>query len=254
MMLKAEPTERFSSRAENYARFRPSYPREVIDVLREECGLTPESILADIAFGTGLFTRRLLENGNRVFGVEPNDNMRRAGEDYLAEYPKFSSVNGAAEATTLPDNSVDLITCAQAAHWFDRDKSMREFQRILKPGRYLALIWNNRRAGAGFGDAYEQLVANYGTDYSEVQRLGRSFEGSEFFGSFKCEKRTLPNFQEFDYESLEGRLLSSSYAPQPGDPAFAPMLEELHRIFTESQRDGRVRMEYDTDIYFAKIS
>lgn len=253
-MLKAEPTERFSSRVENYARFRPSYPPETIDVLREECGLTPDSIVADIASGTGLFTRLLLENGNRVFGIEPNEKMRRAGEEYLAGYPNFSSVNGTAEATTLAEQSVDLIACAQAAHWFDRNRAMREFQRILKPRGYLVLIWNDRRAGTEFGEAYERLVVKYGTDYSEVQRLGRTIDGSEFFAGFKCEKRTLPNYQEFDYESLEGRLFSSSYAPQRDDPASTLMIAELHRIFEQYRRNGRVRMEYDTNIYFGKIS
>src|SRR5579864_3729802 len=141
-MLKAEPTQRFSSRVENYVRFRPSYPPETIAVLRDECGLTADSTVADIASGTGIFTRLLLQNGNRVFGVEPNEKMRRAGEEYLAAYSNFTSIAGTAEATTLPRHSVDLITCAQAAHWFNREKALREFQRILKPAGYLVLIWN----------------------------------------------------------------------------------------------------------------
>jgi len=253
-MLKAEPTERFSSRVENYVRFRPTYPQPVITVLRDECGLKPESVVADIASGTGIFTRLLLENGNRVFGVEPNEKMRRAGEEYLAAYSNFTSIAGTAEATTLPRHSVDLITCAQAAHWFDREKALREFQRILKPAGYLVLIWNDRRVdGSGFAEDYERLAVKYGTDYSEVQRLGRVVEGDEFFAPFRCAKRVLPNHQDLDYAALEGRLLSSSYAPQPGEPACAPMLAELRRIFDAHQRGGHVRMEYDTNIYFGRL-
>jgi SAM-dependent methyltransferase len=254
-MLKIEPTRRFSSRVGNYARFRPSYPKEVVEVLQKECGLKPETIVADIASGTGLLTRLLLENGNRVFGVEPNPDMRRAGEEYLTEFPKFVSVDGTAEHTTLADHSVDLITCAQAAHWFDRDKAVREFQRILRPGGYLALIWNDRNvAGNAFGRDYEKLVVKYGTDYTEVQRRGRAFEGDEFFRPFPCKKRVLNNYQDFDFAALEGRLLSSSYAPQQGDANCAPMLADLRRIFDQHEQNGRVRMEYDTKIFFGKLS
>ena len=252
-MLKIAPTERFSSRVGNYVRFRPSYPPQVVDVLRQECELTPDSLVADIASGTGIFTRLLLENGNRVFGVEPNHKMRHAAEEYLSNYPKFVSVAGTAEATTLAGHSVDLITCAQAAHWFDREKALPEFQRILKHG-HLVLIWNDRRArGTAFGEDYERLVVHY-TDYTEVQRLGRVVEGNEFFNPFTCEKRVLPNHQDLDFEALEGRLLSSSYAPQPGDAACAPMFADLRRIFETHQQNAQVRIEYDTNIYFGKLS
>jgi len=254
-MLNSAPTERFSSRVENYIRFRPYYPKEVIDVLREECGLTPDFVVADIASGTGFFTRSLLENGNHVYGVEPNQDMRTAGERYLAGFPNFTSVNGTAESTTLPDESVDLITCAQAAHWLKREEALREFQRLLRPNCFVVILFNDRQVkGNPFSDDYEHLVVKYGTDYSEVQRLGRIFEGLEFFAPYSCEKRTLPNYQDFNYESLEGRLLSSSYAPQRGDPSFEPMIADLKRLFERHQRDGRVRMEYDTNIYFGKLS
>ena len=253
-MLNSAPTERFSSRVENYVRFRPSYPKEVIDVLRAECGLTPDQIVADIASGTGFFTRLLLENGNRVFGVEPNKDMRAAGEHYLAAFPNFTSIDGSAESTTLPDRSVDLITCAQAAHWLKREEALQEFQRILKLNHFVVILFNDRKVkGNPFSDDYEELVVKYGTDYSEVQRLGRIFEGVEFFTPYSCEKRTLPNYQDLDYESLEGRLLSSSYAPQRGDPSFEPMIADLKQVFEKHQRGGRVRMEYDTNIYFGKL-
>lgn len=254
-MLNSAPTERFSSRVGNYVRFRPSYPKAVINVLREDCGLTPKSVVADIASGTGLFTRLLLENGNRVFGVEPNKDMRLAGEHYLAAFPNFMSVAGTAESTTLSERSVDLISCAQAAHWLKREEALCEFQRILKPERFVVILFNDRNVrGNPFSDDYEQLVVKYGTDYSEVQRLGRIFEGLEFFSPYACDKRTVPNYQEFDYESLEGRLLSSSYAPQRGDPSFDPMIADLKRLFEKHEHSGRVRMEYDTNIYFGKLS
>jgi SAM-dependent methyltransferase len=254
-MLKVEPTERFSSRVEHYVRYRPSYPAEVIIVLRDECGLTPEAVVADIASGTGLFTRLLLENGNRVFGVEPNENMRRAGEEFLTAYQRFVSVAGTAEATRLPDQSIDLITSAQAGHWFDRDRARAEFLRILRPGGFLALIWNERRIkGTEFEKAYEELVVQFGIDYQEVQERGKRADGDEFFAPSRCELRVMPNYQELDYEGLEGRLLSSSYVPQPGHASYNAMLAGLRRIFDKYQQNGIVRVEYDTRVFFGRLS
>jgi len=248
-MLRQGPTERFSSRVEHYVRFRPGYPKETIAVLRDECGLTSDSRVADIAFGTGLFTRLLLENGNRVIGVEPNADMRRAGEEYLAAFPNFTSVDGTAEATTLPSHSLDFVTAAQAAHWFDRDKSLVEFRRILKPGGYLVLLWNDRLVDApGFNRDYEQLVLQYGTDYAEVKR--RDAAATHFFRDIPCSKRSVPNHQQMDFEGLQGRLLSSSYIPQPGEPTYEPMIRDLRLLFDRYQTEGRVQMGYETKMYF----
>ena len=127
-MPASNATSRFSDRVENYVRYRPGYPPEVIQELKSECGLMASHVIADIASGTGIWTRMLLENGNPVFGVEPNAEMREAGERLLAAFPKFTSVAGTAEATTLADQSVDFVTAAQAAHWFDRERARREFR------------------------------------------------------------------------------------------------------------------------------
>ena len=124
-MPVTDPTQRFSSRVDNYVRYRPGYPPDVLELLKDECGLTPETVVADIASGTGIWTRWLLENGNPVYGVEPNEEMRKAGEAFLQSYPQFTSVAGTAEATTLADHSVDIVTAAQAAHWFDRERARR---------------------------------------------------------------------------------------------------------------------------------
>src|SRR2546428_11056184 len=143
-----DATHRFSSRVEDYARYRPGYPPEVIQLLKTECGLSAESVVADVASGTGIFTRMLLGNHCRVFGIEPNAEMRRAAEEFLAGYASFTTLNGTAESTILPDHSVDIITAAQAAHWFDPGKARQEFGRILKPGGWTVLMWNDRRINA----------------------------------------------------------------------------------------------------------
>ena len=254
-MAVQDSTQRFSSRAENYVRYRPGYPPEVLDLLRRECGLTRSSLVADIASGTGILTRMFLENGNRVFGVEPNEEMRKAGEQVLADYPHFTSVAGTAEATTLPDHSVDLVTAAQAAHWFDREKARREFIRILKPGGWTVLVWNERRTdSSAFLRAYEAMLITYGTDYQEVRHERTTSVIGSFFSPSPYQERVFAMRQEFDYPALAGRLLSSSYTPQPGHPNHEPMLRELRRSFDVHQAQGRVSFEYDTRVYYGRLA
>jgi SAM-dependent methyltransferase len=244
---------RFSSRVDSYIRFRPSYPNQIIDTLERDCGFTKDSIVADIASGTGIFTKLLLEHGNRVFGVEPNAEMRNAGEEFLSDYPNFTSVNGTAEATTLDASSVDFVTAAQAGHWFDRRKSRQEFARILKPGGWVVLVWNERKTDCTpFLRDYEALLLRYGTDYNEV-RHEHTVVG-EFFDPVPFEERTFDLQQIFDYSGVEGRLMSSSYAPGPGHVSHAPMLRELHQIFDRHQQDGKVSIEYTTRMFYGQLA
>jgi SAM-dependent methyltransferase len=254
-MVVKDSTQRFSSRVGNYVLYRPAYPSAVLDLLQKECGLNAASVIADIASGTGIFTRMLLESGNRVFGVEPNADMRRAGEEFLRAYSQFSSVAGTAEDSTLAGHSVDLITAAQAAHWFDREKARREFIRICRPGGWIVLLWNERRTGStSFLRQYEQLLLEYGTDYQEV-RYERTIQQIEtFFAPSPFRLRIFDYKQEVDYPGLEGRLLSSSYTPQAGDARNAPMLRELRTIFDAHRMRDRVTFEYDTRVYYGQLS
>lgn len=249
-----DSTQRFSSRVQDYVRYRPTYPPEVIALLREECGLTSDSVVADIASGTGIFTRLLLENDNRVFGVEPNTEMRGAGEEFLAAFPRFVSVAGTAEATTLPDHSIDVVTAAQAAHWFDREKARREFVRILKPRGWTVLIWNERKTDSTpFLCDYEQLLLTYGTDYKEVRHERTTDEIAGFFAPSPFRSRVFELRQECDYTGIEGRLVSSSYIPERGDAKYQPMLGELTRIFSKHQSGGQVTLEYATRVFYGRL-
>jgi SAM-dependent methyltransferase len=253
-MPASNATGRFSDRVENYIRWRPGYPPETLDALKTECGLTGQCVIADVASGTGIWTRMLLENGNPVLGVEPNSEMRLAGERLLAGFPKFTSVAGKAEATTLGDASVDFVTAAQAAHWFDREPAREEFQRILKPDGWLVLLWNERETDTTpFLRDYEQLLLTYGTDYAEVRHERTTDRVNEFFDPRPFEQRVFALRQEFDYAGLEGRLLSSSYAPGPGHPQHLPMLHDLHGIFEKYAAGGRVSCDYKTRVYFGKL-
>jgi SAM-dependent methyltransferase len=254
-MPTSNATSRFSDRVQNYVLYRPGYPPEALRTLQTECGLTPSYKIADIASGTGIWTRMLLENGNHVFGVEPNTEMREAGERLLAAFPKFTSAAGTAERTTLADHSVDFVTAAQAAHWFDRANSRREFVRILKPGGWLVLLWNERFTDSTkFLRDYEQLLLTYGTDYEEIRHEHTTDEINEFFDPAPFQERTFEMRQDFDYAGIEGRLLSSSYAPGPEHPQHAPMLRELRRVFDANSVNGRAGFEYKTRLYFGRLA
>jgi SAM-dependent methyltransferase len=254
-MTFADAKQRFSSRVADYVRYRPGYPPALLDVLRKDCGLLREHVIADVGSGTGLLSRVFLENGNRVIGVEPNAEMRAAGDEFLASYKGFSSVNGSSEATTLADGSVDFITAAQAFHWFEPNATRREFTRILKPGGWVVVMWNDRRISeTAVGRAYEDLLVRYGTDYAKVREAHPEADDMEnFLGAGSFHRDELRNFQDFDFDGLAGRVRSSSYAPKEGQPNYEPMMAALRKLFDANQKFGRVRMEYTTQIYLGRL-
>jgi ubiquinone/menaquinone biosynthesis C-methylase UbiE len=249
-------TQRFSSRVENYIKYRPGYPNGVVETLRSECGLTADSIVADVGSGTGILSEMFLRNGDAVYGIEPNREMREAAERLLKDYPRFRSVAARAEETTLDDASVDFVTAGQAFHWFDREKTRGEFSRILKPRGWVALIWNERvTTTTQFLVAYEQLLKDYSTDYEQVDHRRIDDEViRDFFGSDDFWLKQFKNAQVFDYEGVKGRLLSSSYAPEEGLPNYEPMLAELERIFQTYQDEGRIVFEYVTQMYYGQLN
>lgn len=250
-----DPTLRFSSRVNNYVKYRPRYPAAVLATLREECQLTPAAVIADIGSGTGFLAELFLQNGNPVFAVEPNTEMRMAGENILRSYAGFRSVAGRAEATTLADRSADFVVAGQAFHWFDREASRREFLRILKPAGWVVLVWNERQSQATpFLSAYEQLLQQYAPDYARVnhKQIDEAVL-AEFYGAQGFKEKRAGYRQSFDHTGLQGRLLSSSYAPEPGHPGHEPMLAELAKLFQRHAVNGRVEFEYSTRMYYGRL-
>ena len=266
-------TERFSDRVEDYVKYRPHYPVGVLAFLAEVYGFASSWDVADIGSGTGISTELFLGNGNRVYAVEPNAEMRGKAEELLAGYAHggrkaagavaggpgvagvevrrgiFVSVDGTAEATGLAAGSVRLVVAGQAFHWFDAVKSRAEFVRILTPGGVVVLIWNERLADTAFEAAYDALIMEHGKDYKTTNHRNiADLQIGDFYQPASYVLKAFPNEQWFDFEGLKGRLLSSSYMPNSG-PGYAPMIRDLQQLFDKYQQGGRVRVGYETKVY-----
>ena len=253
-------TNRFSDRVDNYVKYRPHYPAEIIDFLKVENIISENSVIADIGSGTGISAELFLKNNYKVFGIEPNEPMRLAAENILKNYSDknlFVSVDGKAEATTLENNSVNVIVCAQAFHWFNNDEFKKECKRILKPNGIVVLMWNDRRTDTtDFLKVYEDFLQMFGTDYKEINHKNTQEKSQfdNFFGKGKYREKSFYNYQDVDFAGLKGRVLSSSYMPNEGHKDFDFMIYCLKKIFMRYQENGLVRLDYDTKIYFGQLN
>ncbi len=245
---------RFSDRVQNYVKYRPGYPPELLEFFKSDLGLTEDSILADIGAGTGLSSKPFLENGNVVYGVEPNAAMREAAELFLEDYDYFQSVDGTSTATNLPDDFVDFVVAAQAFHWFEPEGTRDEFKRILKPEGYVCLIWNERQLDTNeFLREYEQLLLKYANDYQKVRHENIDEARLESFFRQPFERATFANHQILDLDGLKGRLLSSSYMPNESDPKFEGMIKDLADLFAKHERGGKITILYDTNLFYSQF-
>jgi len=248
-------TERFTERVDNYVKYRPSYPKEFIDYLYTNVGFSKDSNIADIGSGTGILTTQLLERGSQVVGVEPNMEMRKASETLLEKYPKFVSIDGTSEASGLANNSVGFVICGQSFHWFDQAACQKEFQRILKPRGKVVLVWNNRRIlESGFSAEYEYLLKTHTNDYNEVNhKLITDAEFKLFFKDGVFDTVILNNEQQFDFEGLKGRMLSSSYVPLRGEKNYNSLMVAMKEIFNKYEVNGTVSFQLDTEGYVGEV-
>jgi SAM-dependent methyltransferase len=255
-MTQLQSTSRFSDRVDDYVRYRPDYPAALIEWLQRECSVGTHALVADIGAGTGISSKMLLDAGYQVIAVEPNEPMRAAAETWLGGYPTFSVIDGRADATLLDDASVDLVTVAQAFHWFDEDTTRREFARILRPGGLAAIWWNSRRlTGTPFLESYETLLQTYGTDYSSVaERYADDARMRAWFGAGLAGSARFAHSQALDFDALRGRLMSSSYAPKDGHPSHAPMLQALRELFDACAEHGTISFDYDTRVFAGHLA
>ncbi|HVN97271.1 MAG TPA: class I SAM-dependent methyltransferase [Syntrophorhabdaceae bacterium] len=247
--------ERFSDRVDAYRKYRPRYPDEIADTLKSKCNLNARTVVADIGSGTGIFSELLVDHCDRVYAVEPNQNMRQAAQENLSKYTNFISIDGSAESTNLAAKSVDIVCAAQSFHWFDEEKTQQEFSRILRGEKWVILIWNDRIAhGDDFNAAYNDLLRQF---FSQERKANRKMINEEvigkFYGSSGCEISTMYNYQELDLDGLKGRFLSSSYTPKESSRYHASALNKLKDIFHEYQQDGHVVIKYNTKVYYGRI-
>jgi SAM-dependent methyltransferase len=245
-------TTRFSDRVSNYTKFRPSYPKSAIEYICSEYKVSAESVVADVGSGTGIFTNQILPFVKSVFAVEPNAEMRRVAENQLGNSQKFKSLGGTSENTGIPDQSIDFIFAAQAAHWFDLEKTKKEFLRILRPNGVVFLIWNKRQMNTSFLQEYEKLVQAI-PGYSEVthQNLTESILRTFLGSTFRC--KTFPNSQKFNFEGLLGRFSSSSYTPAEGSDEYFEIKRKLEELFHGTSVNGEISFNYETEVYSGKI-
>jgi ubiquinone/menaquinone biosynthesis C-methylase UbiE len=250
-----DSTQRFSNRVEDYVKYRPGYPTEVITYLQEQCGLTPGTAIADIGAGTGISTALFLQAGYEVYAVEPNEPMLNKARELLNHYPAFHAVPGTAENTTLPAASVAAIIAGQAFHWFNTEVCKIEFKRILNKEGLVVLMWNERKMNSPFEKEYDQLIIQHARDYVQVDHRQIDLESiTAFFAPLPVQWRQFPNQQLFDFNGLKGRLSSSSYMPAPGEPAYEPMINDLQLLFHRYQQNNTIRISYDTNVYVGKMN
>ena len=250
-----ENTERFTDRVDFYNAGRPSYPAALLRFFQSQLGLSPDKKVADVGSGTGLLTELFVRNGNPTFAVEPNAAMRHSAEQRLGQWPNFTSVDATAEATTLGDASVDLITAGQAFHWFEPNPTRAEFQRILRPGGHVALVWNERVVDRSpFTRAYQQFLDTHRVDRSAV-RSGditgvESDVLAKFFGPSGHHVHSFSNPQRLDKRDFLDRIRSSSYMPLPPHADYDRIMRAAEQLFDTHQSHGAVQVEHDTRVYF----
>lgn len=254
--MKIDPLTRFSDRADAYARHRPTYPQALYDHLHQAGALAPGSTVADIGSGTGLFAQLFLDNGHPVIGVEPNAPMRAAGDRFLAAYPDFRSVDGAAEQLPLTAGSVDLVVAGQAFHWFQPEAFRREAIRVGRPPAQVALIWNRRNESDPFIAAYEQLLDDLAVDYykADPKHRLRTESIEQFFDFGKFQYTTFSNPLVYDWDALQGLAMSQSYVPQPSHPNHAPFFARLEALFNQFQQNQAIALALTTHLYHGPLT
>ncbi len=254
MSEPGNPASRFAGLAGIYAKSRPGYPAAALDFIMTRCGLDRSSLLVDIGCGTGISSRLFSVRGVQVIGVEPNGDMRARAEaeSQQASEPKPIYRAGRAEATGLRDATADAVLAAQAFHWFDKPAALREFHRILKPGGWAVLMWNERDQNDPFTAAYGEALRTL-PETDEVEGA-RSRAGDALLISplFRDTQRVLfANEQVLDEEGLLGRAFSASYAPRQADQA-AVFAAKLKAVYASYQEQGHVVLRYQTSVYLGR--
>ena len=254
--LGSDSTVRFSERVQAYLAGRPRYPAAIVTHLADRGALRAGARVADVGIGTGLSAEPFLAAGYAVVGIEPNAPMRAAGEEYLARYAAFSMRDGTSDATGLDAASVDLVLAAQAFHWFDAARFRAESLRVLRPGGWAALVWNDRDlTGTGFLEGYEALMVEYGNDYLAIRYRHQGTDAIPvYFGGKAPIPAEFPHRRRMNWEMIAALAQSASYLPAPGQPRHAELIAALRRLFDENADQGSIEMRYTCRIHAAPLA
>ncbi|MFP5112243.1 class I SAM-dependent methyltransferase [Bacillaceae bacterium C204] len=248
-------TEKFTDKADVYSKYRPGYPKEYIDYLLAATMVNENSVIADIGSGTGIFSRQLFERNITVIGVEPNDDMREKAEQSFKQNARFMSVKAEAEHTTLKDHSVDLVTVAQAFHWFEKDKFQLECKRILKANAMVALVWNSRDGSSKLNQESAEICQRYCPNFKGFSG-GMNNDGdvfNQFFNDGKYDFKSFRNDLELDIDGFLGRYLSASYSPKKTDKEYEPFITALSNLFEKYSNNGLILLPNRTRSYLGKV-
>lgn len=244
----------FSDKAADYAISRPDYPAALFATLKTRCPPGPDAVAVDIGAGTGLLTQGLLQAGYRVVAVEPNAAMRAAADARLGENARYRSVEGKAEAIPLPNGVARLIAAAQAFHWFDVPNARKEFRRILDPGGWVAIIWNDRVPDDPVSAGLNALADEFGGSKREAVVAQEDPERlSLLFGGKPPERLVWPHEQRLGLEPFLGLAFSRSYMPRRDTPEGASLANRMRELFDEFSRDGLVRVAYRTSAFIGTL-
>jgi len=243
----------FTGRVEEYAKYRPGYPEQIISLLENKMEFDESKDVADVGCGTGRLSRLFLTNGNLVFGVEPNEEMRLMSEKLLSKFINFVSVDGTAEVTKLATSSVDIVSVGQAFHWFDLKKTKKEFKRVLRKDGHVVIVWNERTNSSQVMKAVNKILKSLNQEHEEAEKnLVDKKLLSAFFGVAKVGSCTIPNYQMLDLAGLKGRIQSISYVPESGNEN-KKIMDEIKDVFEKYNNGGMVKIEYTTRVYYGNL-
>lgn len=247
-MSEVKTASRFNDRVENYEKFRPRYAPQIVNFLESKIDFNENMTIADIGSGTGILAEMFLKHGNKVYGIEPNNEMRRVAERRLSTYEKFISIDGLSNDTKLEEKSVDLITAGQSFHWFERESTKEEFRKILAPGGTVLLFWNMRDYESEFMKSYQEIIMKY---YEKLNIPQDDSYIDDFFAPHEVIHKIFENPLEYTFERLIGETASQSYLPNETHKDFEPMKSQLKDLFDVHQKNGLVTFEYKTHMYYS---
>lgn len=247
----------FQGKAHLYAKYRPQYSKQYVRFLQEGLNLCSDSTVADVGAGTGIHTKIIAEITDKVFAIEPDAEMLQECQLLLGSERRVKMVQGTAEDTGLATACIDYITVAQAFHLFDRDKSLNEFKRVLRPSGKLVLVWNSKEHDNDLFYDNEEVIKKYCPNYCRKIHA-RSFYKDSYKDCFTPSSYTFTRFHQdstefLDEETFIMRTLSASYAITAADQNYNAMIEELKSVFKRHATNGVVEVPQSSVIYSGTV-